>query len=116
MKDTNFFLGILAIMALYYLFTRGISEGNTNLGDSEKVPHAIPDKPSLADLKQLPDVQQMQAINQEIDRVTKEMAREHALQQRNIPLHPVPEQTNKSKEKISHYLGSIRNGLQVLFF
>lgn len=114
MKDTNFFLGILAIMALYYLFTRGISEGNTNLGDSKNVSHAIPDKPSLTDLKQLPDVQQMQAINQEIDRVTKEMAREHALQQRNIPLHPVPEQTNRSKNKISHYLGSISNHMKEL--
>ena len=31
MKNTNFFLGIIAIMALYYLFTRGLREGNENL-------------------------------------------------------------------------------------
>jgi len=115
MKDTNFFLGILAIMALYYLFTRGISEGNTNLGDSTSTQAAeTQNQSSLPDLKLLPDVQQMQAINKEIDRVTKEMAREQALQQRNIPLHPVPEQITKSKEKISHYLGSISNYMREL--
>ena len=114
MKDTNFFLGILAIMVLYYLFTRGITEGHTVLGSTNQLPGKTLSEKALTDLTQTQDIQQMQMINQEIDRVTKNMAREAVYHQRNIPLHPVPEVKTKYKDKISNYLGSISNHMKEL--
>ena len=105
MKDTNFFLGIFAIMALYYLFTRGlVIEGAENLGDSR----------IMDDIKQLPDIQRMQMINQEIARSTKEMAQKQVFRQRSVPLFPVPKKETIAKEKISKYLQNINDYMKEL--
>ena len=104
MWDKQFCLGIVAIIVLYYLMTRTFSEGLTSLGNKSSIEH----------VKNMPDIQQMQLINEEIKRATQDMARESALHARLIPLHPVPEIKDKVNEKTTQYLKNISNYMQEL--